>query len=360
MESWSDLPVRERFRIKFYLDTNILAYLVDNTFSGLTYTINFLKDSVFADLISSKYVIFEFVGIRKKEHYLREMVKSSTSGTGQINMSSLLKYRDDFNAPEVDFNSVKDSIKDNVLNELEIITNNFEIDYGKNLLHDSLLLPTFEITLSSKISRHDALMYVSSIWADTLCREEFIFIMSNDESFVKNCSDPSLDMVLEQHNLHKPHVEWLKSMKEKDEHRLSLTISSHDSQLNTYLPTKLKELIIEKNQQYFLGKTIHPGNGLGFPKNVVCFMLPENTELNNNLYLTIIGKDFDFIYSTKLPVKEFYDQVPIQNYPLKKDITTDISFRPLEYDSNGIQNPLPRNIVNRLRETGNLIFINPD
>lgn len=360
METWSDLPVRDRFRIKFYLDTNILAYLVDKTYSGLTQTINYFKNSDFADLVSSKYVIFEFVGIRKREHYLREVVSNSTSGSGQINMSSLLKYRDDFNAPEVDFNSVKSGIKQKVMQELENITNNFGIDYETNILHDDLLSPTFDIILSTKISRHDSLMYVSSIWADAASREEFVFLMSNDHAFVQNCADPDIDTALSTHKLQKPQVESLRSMQENGVHKLNLTIAADDVHLNTYLPNKLKDLLIKKNKQYFLGKTITCGNGANFPTNVVCFSLNENTPLTQNLYLTIIGKDLDFIYSTKLPVSSFWNQQEITTYPFQNTTTTNISFRPMEYDSNDTPVPLRTNVLTRLRESGNLVFINPD
>jgi len=360
MESWSDLPVREKFRIKFYLDTNILSYLVDNTYSGLTQTIDYLKGSEFADLVSSKYVIFEFVGIRKREHYLREVVKHSTSGTGQVNMSSLLKYRDDFNAPEVDFDSIKSSIKQKVMHELEDITNNFKIDYETNILHNDLLSPTFEIILTTKLSRHDALVYVSAVWADSSLKDEFVFLLSNDQYFVQNCDASEIKAALTSHNLHKPQIECLRSMQEKGNSKINLTDLSDDDKLNTYLPNKLKELIIEKNRKYFLGKTIHCGNSETFPKNVICFSLNEKIKLESNLYLTIISKDLDFIYSTKLPVDSFWDQNEITVYPFQSETETNISFMPMEDDGIGNKVPLKETILNRLRETGNLIFINPD
>lgn len=359
METWSDLPVRDRFRIKFYLDTNILAYLVDNTYTGLTKTIDYLKKSVFSDLISSKYVIFEFVGIRKREHYLRKAVSNLTSN-GRVSISSLLKYKDDFNVPDVDFNSVKTDIKKLVMQELKDITNNFEIDFETNILHDQLLEPTFELTLSTKISRHDSLMYTSSVWTDTDSREEFVFLISNDRTFVQNCTDPDIDTVLTKFNLQKPQVEYLKSMQENNAHRLNLTAPDEDVHLNTYLPNKLKELIINKNNRYFLGKTIHCGNSSSFPADVICFTLNENTSLNSNIYLTIIGKELDFIYSTKIPVTSFWNRSEITTYPFESTTTTNISFRPFEDDGNGNHVPLQKDTLTKLRESGNLVFINPD
>lgn len=359
IEPWSDLPVRERFRIRFYLDTNILAYLIDNTYSGLTQTMDYLKKSEFADLVSSKYVIFEFVGIRKREHYLQKVIQKSTSAAGKVNISSLLKYKDRFNAPEVKFEDVQVDIKLVVETELQDIINNFGIDYNANILHDTLLNPTFEINLSSRISREDSLVLTSAVWSDTTTKEEFVLIASNDQDFFDNYNTAILTPIFAKHGLTPPIVEHLRDLKLQSGIKVDLTTPIDDVKLPTFLPDKLKELLIERNQSLFLGKTIPCGNGVNFPTNVVCFRLPENTELHNNLYLTIIGRDLDFIYSTKLSVTDFYDQTSIQNYPLLKSVTTDISFRPME-DPNGTPVALPANVLSRLRESGNLIFINPD
>lgn len=360
MEKWSDLPVRERFRIKFYLDTNILSYLIDNTYSGLTFTIDYLKNSEFVDLVSSKYVIFEFVGIRKREHYLQKVLQKSTStSSGKVNLSSLLKYKDKFSASEVKFEDVQADIKLAVETEVQDITNNFGIEFNANILHDSLLNPTFEVNLSSRISREDSLVLISAVWSDLATKEDFVLIASNDQDFIESYNEVSLNQVFTNHGLTPPLVEHLRDIRINGGSKVNLTEAKDDIKLPNFLPTKLNELIIEKNKALFLGKTIHCGNGAGFPTNVVCFNLPENTELNTNLYLTIIGKDLDFIYSTKLPVTDFFDQVSIANYPLRKSVPTNISFKPME-DIGGVPTPIPLDIVRRLRETGNLIFINPD
>lgn len=360
MEPWSDLPVRERFRIKFYLDTNILTYLVDNTYPCLTKTIIYLKDSEFADLVSSKYVIFEFVGVRKKEHFLRKAyTQLKITPNVEPNMSSLLKYKERFETGDVKYETVKDSVKQSVFDEIKVITQQFEIDYENNLIHDSLLAPTFEITLISKISREDSLVLASAVWPSELSKEKFVFLMSNDDEFVKNCSEPSLIEVFEMYKLCNPHVECIKSMQINNLHKLNLTSASDENLLIDYLPNKLKELIIKKNELYYLGKTISCGRSVNFPVDLVCFKLKQETSLNNNLYLTIIGKNLDFIYSTKLRVNSFWDQTEIMTYPFKNTIDTDISFRPME-DNNGTSESLPQNVIERLREPGNLVFINPD
>lgn len=361
MEPWSDLPVRSRFRIKFYLDTNILAYLVDNTYSGLTQTINYLKDSEFADLVSSKYVIFEFVGIRKREHYLQKVLdKSKSSVSGRVNLSSLLKYKDNFNAPEVKFEDVQADIKNTVEAELQSITNNFGIDYSANILHDSLLNPTFDINLSSKISKEDSLVLSSAVWADSTTKESFVVLASNDQQFFESYEPSLLNPVFSSHGLTPPVIEHLKDIKLASGTKVNLTDSNDDAKLITFLPSKLAALILAKNQSLFLGKTFPPA-GVGFPADAICFKLQPNTELNNNIYLTIIGKNLDFIYSVKCPVVDFFynSPTPIAIYPFTNAAEVNVAFTPKD---NATGTPLSLNaaIINRLREEGNLIFINPD
>jgi len=359
METWSDLPVRERFRVKFYLDTNILAYLVDNTYSGLTTTMNYLRVSEFADLVSSKYVIFEFVGIRKREHYLQKVLQKSKSAAGKVNISSLLKYKDNFNAPEVKFEDVQADIKAAVEAELQDITTNFGIDYSANILHDDLLKPTFDINLTSRISKEDSLVLASAVWSDASTKEKFVIIASNDKDFIDNYDTAILNTVFANHGLTPPEVEHLRDIKLKSGTKVNLTDATDDVKLADFLPSKLKELIVEKNKSLYLGKTIPCGNGAAFPTDVVCFTLNPNTSLNSNIYLTIIGKDLDFIYSTKLPTSSFWNQTQIGAYPFQSAIETNISFRPMD-DVSGTPHPLVAAIISRLRESGNLVFINPD
>ena len=357
MEEWSDQPLGS-FRVKFFLDTNIFSYLVDKTYSGLSTAITLLKDSSFADLVSSKYVIFEFIDVRKKTLYLEE-VNRLTGKNKSLDPNVIVRYKEHFENPQVKFHVFKETIKNQIEEELKIIIQDFEIVCDENILHDSLLAPTKEINLFSKISREDSLISVSSVWQEVSSKENFLVLLTRDKPFVDSFREVDLQFIFDNYDLTSPTVEYVESMQLSGAYHLNLTDRNHDAQIPEYLKNKIKELIIKRNQQYFLGKTIPCGNSANFPTNVVCFKLLENTPLNNNLYLTIIGKELDFIYSTKLPVTEFRDQVPIQNYPLQKAVTTDISFRPM-VDNNGTPTALPANVLSRLRENGNLIFINSD
>lgn len=357
MEQWSDQPLGS-FRVKFFLDTNILSYLVCNTYSGLDTAISILKNSPFADLVSSKYVIFEFIDVRKKTLYLAE-VNRLTGKNQTLDPNVIVRYKEHFEKPQVDFHAIKEAIKNQIEEELRIIIQDLEIVCDENILHDGLLAPTKEINLFSKVSREDSLISVSSVWQEVSTKENFLVLLTRDKPFVDSFKEIDLQFIFDNYDLTSPTVEYVESMQLGGAYHLNLTDPNHDAQIPEYLKNKIKELIIKRNQQYFLGKTIPCGQGAGFPTNVVCFTLIANRPLANNLYLTIIGKDLDFVYSTKLPISSFWNQTEILAYPFQNAAETNISFRPMD-NATGVALPLADNIVNKLRETGNLVFINPD
>ncbi|WP_108823574.1 hypothetical protein [Dysgonomonas sp. Marseille-P4361] len=69
-----EVTFKSKHRVSIFLDTNILADILDETFESLNYSINYLKESSFVTLKSSHYVIFELIEVRKREHFLRNVV----------------------------------------------------------------------------------------------------------------------------------------------------------------------------------------------------------------------------------------------------------------------------------------------
>lgn len=128
MESWSQTPIKD-FKVSFFLDTNILCYLVDSTYPNLNKFINYLGNNPFSDVISSDYVLLEFIGIRKREHYLRAVLKKGEQDGQSVNLSSLLKFHNQYSAPEVDFISIIPQIKESVDHDEEEITTQYNIGF---------------------------------------------------------------------------------------------------------------------------------------------------------------------------------------------------------------------------------------
>ncbi|KAA6319380.1 hypothetical protein EZS27_030720, partial [termite gut metagenome] len=56
MEAWSHSPVKE-FEITFFVDTNILSYLIDETYPLLNEFVKYLKESPVINLVSSEYAL---------------------------------------------------------------------------------------------------------------------------------------------------------------------------------------------------------------------------------------------------------------------------------------------------------------
>lgn len=90
------------------------------------------------------------------------------------------------------------------------------------------------------------------------------------------------------------------------------------------------------------------------------FKLQPNCLLNRNIGLTIIGKNLDFIYKTKI-IHEFWNNTVISQYPFVEDQVANISFKPYDLNDNNEKTDFMNiELLNKLREEGNLVFINQD
>lgn len=120
------------------------------------------------DIVCSRFVTFEYIGIRKLEHYLRKLYSSTN---GKMNFSSALKYRNEFKAPELDYEQCYESIKLDIEAELTKLNDDYGIQYEDNILHQGLWHPHQELLLSSRISKEDCLVLLSSIFPQDMVRE---------------------------------------------------------------------------------------------------------------------------------------------------------------------------------------------
>lgn len=353
MEDWSDLPI-ENFKIKFFLDTNILVFLVNDSHICLTKTINILNESKFVDLVSSNFVIFEFTGVRKKEHYLKEAVKNP-----KVDISTLLKFgASSLDIPEADYDNYKKSIEKEVQDELKKITTDFGIDYSTNILHSKLLSPTLDICLSSKISKEDSLVLASALMPDIDRIEKHMFLLSKDDQFTKAYNSSDLTSTLANYSLSKPYVENITNIKLDTGTNVNLTNPSDESRLDDFFLKKIFQEIIKKNTDILLGYTFTP-NGSNFPQDAMCFKLNINTNLPKDIFITFIANDLSFIYTTKHSIKDFWlNGSSIGSYPFvtQDESNNNISFK-VSDDNN---NPLDQKIMSKLRLEGNAVFIHPD
>lgn len=79
------LVIEEKYRIPFYLDTNILVDYLDGTFPCLNQSLEYLSKCPFSELRSSHYVEYELVEVRKLILFFRKATGQDIKSTSKSN-----------------------------------------------------------------------------------------------------------------------------------------------------------------------------------------------------------------------------------------------------------------------------------
>ena len=353
----------DNLRIKIALDTQILAYLVDNTYPNLTFFIRTLSESPFVDIVCSRFAIYEFIGIRKLEHYLRCLVSETQNKGGQINFSSALKYKNEFDTPELKYVDVYENIKQAVEEELVKIYNDFGIIHESVNIHKDLWEPHQDLVLSTRISKEDSLLLLSSVFPDTLRKEDYLVLFTNDNQFYKAlCGDGETeisDKVFQEHGLIKPHTYHLTKVQLYQTGQSCNIIgdSLNEEEIKEFVCKFILEHILNKNKELYVGRIVScPASMEG---KLMCFKLFAD-ELNKDVYVTILSHKLDYLYHHRESLKDFYNITKISDYPYipnnevdtSRNISVEIKNKEGEY--------LSKEDYEKVSENGNLIFINPD
>lgn len=82
--------------------------------------------------------------------------------------------------------------------------------------------------------------------------------------------------------------------------------------------------------------------------------------MKTNIYLTIIDKDLEFVYSSKHKVGIWHNDGEIQDEFESTQDDSNLTFRLTEIDDEGNETPLSDDIISDLKTEGNLIFVHPD
>ena len=354
-------PIDDNFRIKIALDTQILAYWVDKTYPNLCLFIEELSKSPFVDIVCSRFAIYEFVGIRKVEHYLRCLIYKPTENGAKPNFTSALKYKNEFNNPEIPYSKVFSEIKKAVENELKQIDDLLDIDYDTLTFPNELWEPHQDLVLSTRMSKEDSLLLMSSIFNDELKKEDYLVLLTNDKQFYDSIEEESGE-IFQKHNLTKPKVYSLKEMNIEGT-TINLVSDKKEEEIIKDFTTKfILERIKEKNQKLYIGKVSSCSKS--FEGKLLCFKLEANT-LENNLYLSILSKNLEYLYNigskltnfhAKRKAIEKYPYTPIEYIDEKgKDISCNIS---VQVKVNG--DYLNEEDYSKISKTGDLVFIHPD
>ncbi len=186
----------DSLKIKIAIDTQILAYLIDNTYPRLTCFFKALSANPFVDIVCSRFSTYEFVGIRKLEHYLRKIHLSSNQNGQVVNFSSLLKYKNDWNAPELNYSIVYEDISLSVNEDMRRLNDDFNIKLEVIDLHNEIWNLHRELVLSSKISKEDALVLISTVFPQEFIKEKYLIFFTNDDKFFRAfCGDQKIEAI---------------------------------------------------------------------------------------------------------------------------------------------------------------------
>ena len=355
MEKWS--AELEKFRVNFFLDTNILCYLVDDTYPTLTGFIKALSDMPVVSLYTSEYVLTELIEVRKKEDYFREVMQQSEATGHHINISSFITHNKRYSIPNYSYEGdLIAPVSAQVNQDIEKIVKDFGITF-ESKFNDSLLAPMKEICLGTKISREDSLVLVSSLFK----REEkvlpgSVIVLTNDADFEQwsEAAQVQIKEVLTQNGLTMPYIEHIGKIGKlfaQDAWKCNLTKTEKDGKEAAfeYITRCLEWMFKEK----YIG-IVSPAERVVNAPTHTLFVKVKAHSLTNGIYTLILDKDFQFLYCPQKKA-DFYRDGHSLTEP----------FVPVDgQDKVGFVCELGEGedevIFEKLNQRGNMVFIHPD
>lgn len=358
MEKWS--ARLEEFTINFFLDTNILCYLIDNTYPALTGFIKTLSKLPVTSLFTSEYVLAELIEVRKKEDYYQEVVKQSKKDKRYINISSFITHNKRYDIPHYAYEGdMIAAVTAHVEKDIERIVKGFGISYDSKF-NDQLLSPMKGICLSSKISREDSLVLVSSLFRDNkIVIPGRVVLLTNDNDFEQwsASSKTEIEKVLIGNGLTMPFVEHLSRLGKMitgENRRWDLisnakTLKDGERIAIEYV-TKCLMWMFEKK---YIGIVKPATKVKKAPKNTI-FVKVKATALENNIYTLILDKGLHFVYCPQNQANFYHDNKSLTEPFIPKSKRDKVS-----YQINLREKETAR-LFKRLNTEGNLVFLHPD
>ena len=356
MKSWSQ-DCLGRMKAVLFLDTNILSYLVDNTYPQLNQLISNFKDTCVVNLISSEYCQLEFVGIRKREHYLREVIKNATNNGKIVNCSSLLKNHNQFDCREVQFETILPSVRNAVNEDINHIVSEYGIEFCCKI-HEDLFLPISEICLHSKISKEDSFVIVSAVNPLPSQYNYVCFVLTHDKDFEKWHRQAMADLsaIYQGHHLPEPIM-----VHQTDTFGFNLDKNKpFDFDI---VKAKFMKEFIDKNCQFYLGKTMVP-SGNNAPVNMFALQSSTTNKILANKYITIVGKNLDYSITTPTPIQFFHKNNPVANGTIYgkgvENIITGLFCQEDTVNEKVFSDKDYNELLSLIQTEGNYVFYHPD
>lgn len=338
------------FKIKVFLDTNILCYLVDKTYDSLEYFIRRLSKIPIVELVSSEYVLLEFIGVRKQENYFQEALKKAKLSEKTISVASFLTYNKRYDVPNYPYKDIKQVISDNIKKEESIILKEYGITFSCPL-NRNLLKPTHDICLISRISKEDSLVLCSALYEkDAQTINEKIIILTNDKDFHDWYAESSeeIQSILSGVVKENPQLDHIDQISWKGGGNISLRRNVYSiEEINDFTTKYIKNIFIEYYSDFYIGITClcsptTPDKCIGLKVAKIC---------KNQIYAIIISKDLDFIYCTPHKIDMYHHNRSVGKEFIPQDGENKVSFM--------LNEPSPE-LLQKLKTPENLVFLHPD
>lgn len=350
----------EDFRINFFLDTNILVYLIDDTYPALTGFIKALSKMPVVSLFTSEYVLAELIEVRKKEDYYQHVVKKSKKDKRYINISSFITHNKRYDIPHYTYGGdLVSPVKAHVDKDIEKIVKGFGIVYDSKF-NDRLLLPMKDVCLSTRISREDSLVLVSSLFrGDKTINPKRVVLLTNDDNFEKWCdsSKTDIDTVLINNGLSMPYVEHLTRLGKiitGNSKRWDLINNERSKEDGEKVALEyVKKCLMWMFKDSFIGLVKPTTKATKAPKNTL-FVKVKASLLNNNIYTIVLNKDLMYMYSPQNKADFYRDGKSLVKPFIPKSKKDKVSYVV------NLRDKETARVFNQLNKEDNLVFIHPD
>lgn len=353
MEQWS--AQLEEFRINIFLDTNILCYLIDNTYPTLTTFIKTLANMPVVSLFASEYVLTEFIEVRKKEDYFQEVLKQSKKDGRHINISSFIKYNKRYDIPNYSYEgTLVELVVKQVEKDIEKIVNDFNIEFD-SLFNKQLLAPMKGICLNTKISKEDSLVLVSSLFrGDKKVHFNNVILLTNDHDFEEwsGIFKNDIEGILKGQDLTMPFIDNIRSIGKNIFDELLSDLRKDDNGVEiakTYVIRCMHKLYEKK----YIG-TILPGKNVSKAPSHTLFVKVKAQSISDDFYTIILDKDLSFLYCPHNKAVFYHKNKPINGSFVPKSGEDIVGFV-CNLNENEIEA-----IFEQLNKEGNMVFIHPD
>lgn len=354
MEQWS--AQLEEFKVNIFLDTNILCYLVDDTYPSLTGFVKALSEMPVVSLYTSQYVLSELVEVRKKEDYYQEVMRKANSDGRYINISSFITHNKRYNIPHYPYEGdLVEPVTAKVESEINKIVNDFGISFDSEF-NGALMMPMKEICLATKISREDSLVLVSSLFrGKQKVAPNRVILLTNDDDFEtwSNQYKEEIEAVLAKKGYTMPFVENVRTVGKmfgENETRWDLRDNKDGEEIaKEYVKKCIKKMFVVN-----LIGTVTPANDAPKAPKHTLFLKMCASRVYNNIYTVVLDKDLNFLYCPQNTADFYHNHQSIGD-----EISMDDNPKTLGYVCQ-LRAGEGEDIFEKLNQKGNLVLVHPD